>query len=31
MSGIGGGKELPNQSDINTLIQGIQGQNRIVE
>lgn len=30
-TGIGSGKELPNQSDINTLIQGIQGQNRTVE
>lgn len=29
--GIGSGKELPNQSDINDLIKGVQDQGRIVE
>ena len=30
-NGIGGGKELPNSSDINTLIQGMSDNKRIVE
>jgi RHS repeat-associated protein len=30
-TGIGSGKELPNQSDINNLIKGVQDQGRIVE
>jgi len=30
-NGIGSGKELPNKEDINTLIKGIQDNNRVVE